>query len=244
MLNQIREIRYCIAGYTPRDQDESERITFADNQRMRLTQHDTSIALWDLGLDAGANTPDGKPPFIADVLNCAEQVSRSLPDDIIVYANVDVAPVIEAGSVIRAAVQKFGCYFSPRVDVQAFTPLRLSDLPRFGTYCGADLFAFSREWWHHNRELIPNLHIGFEGWDFILKVLMLRAGFGAAAFPPVLYHQRHRPRWEENILTHPCQVHNRTVAYAWAEAQGLREYINVNPPYLFGETPATMGAQS
>lgn len=146
----------------------------------------------------------------------------SYPKDIIVFANNDICILPQAVNVIRAAVNQYGCFYSPRIDVDQ-VELPFSNILEGDEYAGADLFAMTADWWKACRDRFPNLYLGFEGYDFVLRALMLESGLPKQS--PVVVHQRHDSSHWKGQNDRPGQKHNRSVCRKWAIDNGYVEYL-------------------
>lgn len=172
--------------------------------------------------------------YAKDVYNEALKLK---PDDIFVYLNNDVALVPEWSQIVIPHVETKGCASSNRIDILKFEHHLVLDQIIHGVkFPGKDLFAFTPAWWYQVRGEIPDVLLGYEGYDFVMWWTMLQSG--APELVPICYHEAHVPFWrkEENIHVHPGQCHNRTLCKEWAISKGAQCWLS-NPaysPYLFG----------
>lgn len=145
------------------------------------------------------------------------------PHDIILLSNNDVCVFPDAVPIIREAVNRWGCYYSQRIDVDRVT-LPLDPKLRDGhAYAGADLFAFTYDWWMQYRDKFPNLYFGFEGFDFVLQRLMEESGFVKGK--PVIVHEKHESSNWKLQNERPAQKHNRSVCRKWAKENVYAEWL-------------------
>lgn len=163
-------------------------------------------------------------PFVKDIFNWACDQLRG--SDVIVFTNSDVCFMSGLMRDLRASVGNFSCFYASRVDVadSSETPK-----PPFNLYCGADLFAFTVDWWHVNRSKFPDLLVGREGWDAVMKLLMHGSGFVPNKTWPRLahlYHQKHDSLMHgKAIAVEPGQAHNRAVTAQWLRANGKEKLL-------------------
>lgn len=168
-------------------------------------------------------------PFIKDVIEYA--VTRAGEQDIIAFSNTDTCLLPEVEHEILENVKKFGCYYSHRIDFPRIdSPMTFRDIAGRPVYPGADLFAFSVDWWHQKKEQLPDLLMGREGWDFIMKVVMRQSGFTPGQ--PMVYHESHESEWIVRI-DGPGQKWNRKLCLEWANKYGHQQYVLKNSRFLF-----------
>jgi hypothetical protein len=132
-------------------------------------------------------------------------------------------------------LDRLPCLYSFRTDFKRVRRANktLADLPRGMGYIGSDLFAFRPEWWLEVRAEFPDLLLGYEGWDFVMRKMMERSRFDPAEFPSFIYHEEHAAYWKEHIDDAPGQQHNRALAERWAAESGYEAEMHVQPPFLF-----------
>lgn len=163
-------------------------------------------------------------PFINDIIDYGMRFAR--PEDIVVYINRDVALTTQAPErIIESVTWNHGATAAFRRNIK---------YPDFGRVYrtvtnhppdgGFDVFAFTPKWWRENRDKIPLMYIGREGWDTVIRNLIeeVASGKRLSNLPGdfwnnphycdnVCWHTAHTPYWQENKLTSPSQVHNRKV---------------------------------
>lgn len=209
---------YLWQDYEVRDPETAYReiVAFSTWYELEVDRVNFRPADYPTAKDIGdtIDAPDIKAVLDRAILNH--------PKDIVVFANNDICVVPGAVEVIRAAVNRHGCFYSGRVDVEKVT-LPLQEIPDGAEYAGADLFAFSYEWWKQWRDRFPNLYLGFEGFDFILKALMLESGF--VKTKPVIVHEKHESSHWKFQNERPAQKHNRSVCRKWAIENGYVDYL-------------------
>jgi hypothetical protein len=171
----------------------------------------------------------GDPRGCAFVKDVFDKGIIGLADtDIAFYTNGDICIVPEAAKVLRDKMRDQQCCFSRRVDVSnADKPLSRKELEGSHPHCGTDLFAFRVGWWKSIREAFPDLLLGCEGWDFILRHTMLAERPDAEIRPSIIYHERHQSFWSKTseIVSNPGQVYARRLCKAWASANGFEDAL-------------------
>lgn len=171
-------------------------------------------------------------PFVRDVFDFARRNAGA--GDIVCWSNTDSNLVPESGSVIRRAVSAHGSCCSARIDVDDWRSFARADLAGLTPYPGTDLFAFSPAWWDARRDSFsPDLILGYEGWDAIMRTMILESG-GIKLDPPIVYHENHEPFWRrrQNIKSNPGQLNNVRLCKAWAKATG-HEALLGSGAYVF-----------
>jgi hypothetical protein len=162
-------------------------------------------------------------PFIRDMFEC---VPDAPDDDIIVVTNADIhfTPGLTGQILDRCA--RFGCCFAHRWDFSKITRLAYNEHEVFikgRFYPGSDLFACTPAWWRKHGSVFPDMVLGREAWDLILRNAMKRS------VPPsqrkrielkcAIYHEWHQSPWEMNRGL-AGNVHNRTLASRWLSKFG------------------------
>jgi hypothetical protein len=117
-----------------------------------------------------------------------------------------------------------GCYYSRRLDHRRFdAPLPDAVACRGRPYPGADLFAFTRQWWQGDAAGFPDVLLGAEGWDGVLMEIMRRSGFQETT--PAIYHEAHDAYWVRHRHSNPAQQYNRRLIRAWIERNGAADFL-------------------
>lgn len=157
-----------------------------------------------------------KLPLVRDVFDFA--VAHSNENDIVVFTNTDICLVPETGVVVRDAMVNHSCCWSARCDVNSPAPSSLSASEIEPIHSGADLFAFTPQWWRLYRDELPPMFLGAEGWDWVMKRKMRETN--GRAIRCVCYHEHHRQAWVEE-LDSPSNRHNRKQMREFAEKMGI-----------------------
>lgn len=157
-----------------------------------------------------------KTPCINDLIDDA--VEKAAPSDFICYSNADIILCDNFYGELVSNCQT-ACW-SHRINI----PSELNGYPRrikYDIYPGADLFAFKVSWWLENRDKVPKLLIGYEGWDSVFMDLVKRTGGYEVA--GLSYHINHKSHWEdpENRHTDLGQTYNRERCKEYLIKQGV-----------------------
>jgi hypothetical protein len=160
------------------------------------------------GLDVGDSK---RMPFLRDVVDWG---FRGQEVNTVVLTNADSMLVSDAMEYIQPAVA--GCGYAGRRDVYKEFSVQLSlheSMKRCDPFIGHDLFVISRSWWQDNKSGVPDLLMGYEGWDWCLKYVM-----GVQfKLPDLVYHTHHQyPHWYRNRLQAPGNLYNRSECKKWA----------------------------
>jgi hypothetical protein len=165
-------------------------------------------------------------PYIRDIIEEGCKIAGD--NDIVALTNSDICLVPEAIGVIRGKMMDQQCCFSRRVDVNN-TEYRktLRELSNMRVHPGADFFVFRKSWWEDNECQFPDMLLGCEGWDFVLRHIMLHTRSDAEIIPPIVYHQNHPQFWcnPSNITRNIGQMHNRRLCKEWAIAYGYEDAL-------------------
>jgi hypothetical protein len=136
---------------------------------------------------------DSRPmPFVKDVIGNA-LLQNPADTDIIAFTNADVC-------------------FCP-----GLTGWILDVVPRHGA-----AFFFTVAWWKAHRDEYPDMILGREQCDEVLRQLVKR--HGGIEIPGAIYHEKHPSFWDrpENHGPNPGNRHNRRLAKKWFLRTGYR----------------------
>lgn len=157
-------------------------------------------------------------PFFGDLLDRAAR--RAKDNDVLVFTNDDTCLVPGAGRVLESEVPKCGAVFCSRVDHTRFDqPLSVQDALTGQHHVGADIFAFTVEWWKRWRGDMPDMLIAFEAFDLVLRKLITM--HGGKELLNCCYHEQHLGDWTRNRMTRGA-VYNRSTAGKWLAAHGVK----------------------
>ncbi len=89
-------------------------------------------------------------------------------------------------------------------------------------YPGSDAFFFTVRWWLKHRAEYPDMLLGREQNDEILRQLIKR--HGGVEIPAAIYHEKHASYWEHhgNREKNSGNQYNRRLAHRWFLKTGLR----------------------
>jgi len=157
-------------------------------------------------------------PYVKDLIERAETDDDS---DIILITNDDTCFASGISQQIIHACETAGSGFAHRWDslVPLVCPVQQQDIRKLKWYAGSDMFCFTMAWWKQFKNDFPDMLIGCEAWDRIMRELIRFTG--GSELIEAIYHERHESKWEEERLTHPGNIHNRTLARKWLKERNI-----------------------
>jgi hypothetical protein len=213
------------------DADTKRRNDFARSTRPEWSHQ--SIPVTEADLPRKFDDGDRWLCYLKDVVDIGLQNN---PCDLEVLTNADVcfAPCLDdqldTGWAVGERLFHAHRREYPRID----KPLTDDEVCRGELYPGVDLFAFTPDWWKENRDQMPDMVLGGEAWDLVLRELQRRTstkpGHFVRHFTGIIYHERHSSIWcrPEHIKTLPCQHHNVPLAAAFVKGQPELEALLTN----------------
>ena len=174
--------------------------------------------------------PDCSLPFVKDLIDQA--ANRCLrEDDVLALSNSDVGVIFGITTYVLDSVRKHGCSFTHRYDrigACIDSPIRSeADVRDLKFYPGSDFLFMAKSWWDAHRGEMPDMVIGREYWDCVLRQLMKKTG--STCIPHAVWHERHASDWAvpSNRATLPGNVYNRDLATRWFSSN----HSDQNDPY-------------
>lgn len=165
---------------------------------------------------------DTRPmPFIKDLIAKTIELKHPRPSEILVLTNDDICFSPNFGKWLQE-VKDHRPAWSNRWDFGSITGTLTTQQVRTGIWCvGTDSFAFTRKWWEGNQSQFPDMVLGCEAWDWLLRDIMRFAG--GFEIHAMTYHQMHGSYWctNNNRYTIPGNVHNQRLAKKWLRSKGL-----------------------
>lgn len=166
---------------------------------------------------------DTRPlPFIKDIIQSGYDNASVFDEEgaLILLTNTDTC--LTPG--FKHAIQRLDgeAYFSHRRDFARLDrPLTQNEIENGHWYPGSDLFVFTPRWWEAHREEMPDMILGAEGWDKILRELIKATGGGE--IHGCCYHERHESQWERAGAREndPSNVYCRHLAKKFLVEHGL-----------------------
>jgi hypothetical protein len=180
--------------------------------------------------------------FVRDIFDWG-MLAAGHNEDPIIYVSTDVCLTTDALDRACARIAKYGCCCSGRVTM----PLASASYEnqyrsqQFDGHSegGVDLFGFTINWLKKYAEVFPDLLAGCEGWDWVLRQLMLHTSPEIEIYPYITYHAEHSApafwRAGNNLTENPGQIYNRKICRAFAEYNGFGDLVNRAGQFLFTE---------
>jgi len=163
-------------------------------------------------------------PYIRDLFDYS--ISGQDPETIICYTNSDIMVRGDCCLLLSAVMQGTDACYSYRRDFQhrIEKPIEDCDYEKGLPYAGSDLFAFRVGWWRTNRGLMPDMILGFEAYDPVLRLLAERTNPKSQVhLPDVICHERHGTLWENHRKRYRlrAQLHNLALAKSFFRSNGV-----------------------
>ena len=161
-------------------------------------------------------------PFMRDLIEIAAR--RCGPMDIIALSNADVGFSPGLTGWVLEACGRHGAAFTHRWDFMK----RLDDPVPSEFVCGlghwypgSDFFAFTRAWWDKNGFAYPDMVMGREACDMVLRQLIKQSG--GVEIVRAIWHEKHASSWEQPGAreTLAGNVVNRQLASSWLACRRL-----------------------
>lgn len=143
----------------------------------------------------GNHIGESKPvPFLKDIIQSGANMAD--PQDIIVLTNDDNVFAMDITDQILTEIGKWGAIWGSRQEMIHIP----SPPPAFNhttgyKHVGADLFAFTRNWWDENGKNLPDYLISFESWDLVFRTLINKTGGGEVS--GLVAHEIHNSYWHD-----------------------------------------------
>lgn len=199
--------------------EERSRVAVAQESREFLygTFEAIELSATDADLPRMFRRPNkGNLPYLRDLIDFGCKFAQ--PEDVVLYCNDDIGLTVDAPSRILAGIERGrGVAVCPRRRV--FEPRALMRSVR---NCildgGVDAAAVTPAWWAANRDKVPDMLIGVEGWDTSFRVLAEEWADGGpprdrlvtdphewlhsrAYVDDVCWHKHHVSRWQRERRT-------------------------------------------
>lgn len=160
-----------------------------------------------------AHLGDSRPvPYVKDLIDYGIQFAMA--DDIVVIANRDICLTTVAPERIEEGVKR-GKGFTAAIR-RNWSQMPAGRLRRTVLNCkpdgGFDLFAMTPAWWAAHRDKMPDMLLGREAWDTVLRNIAEDLAGKDAYVDDATYHEYHHSFWLREKMTNPGQIHNRKLA--------------------------------
>lgn len=164
-----------------------------------------------------------KLPYLKDVIEMVAAFAD--PWDFVVLTNTDICFASDIADRILPELEIHGMGYGHRRDfARVDRPLSEKEIAGGNRYAGNDIFAFRISWWLANRHAIPDMLLGAEGWDCVVREFMIeKSGGKCCVWDSLIYHERHASMWEqpENRFMIASQAHNLKLAKKFFIERGV-----------------------
>lgn len=183
--------------------------------------------VWNTDLPrSSSELGDPRPvPYVKDLIDYGMLFATR--DDIVVIANRDICLTTTAPGRISEGVE-MGDGFTAAIR-RNWPQMPSHRLRRTVLNCkpdgGYDLFAMTRLWWMKHRGTMPDMLLGREAWDTVLRRIAEDAVGKDAYVDDATYHEYHHSFWLKEKLTNPGQIHNRRLGTEFFKARNDLELV-------------------
>ena len=213
------QIRWVTSCAEPKDDRERKRQALLVSSI--CDENAISGGLWVRGEFVperdGRSLGDAPVPFIRDMLQSVERGAKD--DDILLIVNSDIGICPGITGEILDACETYGSCYAQRHDFSKLDRRALNEVEvAIGRkYAGADLFAFKARWWKKYQSYFPDMLLGREAWDMIMRDLIRSTG--GIELHNAIYHEMHDSHWWSN---RGCagNEHNKRLAAEWLASNG------------------------
>jgi len=153
-------------------------------------------------------------PFLRDLLDAAARCCT--PSDLIVFTNDDVLFALGLTETLFHVAH--AAWASRHEFIRLPVQPTCLDIIGGRKHCGADLFAMTPRWWRKHRVEWPDMVVGCEAVDLVMRKLM--AATGGVELHAALAHEEHASWWQSHRAD-PAAQHNRKLAADWLGKRGL-----------------------
>jgi hypothetical protein len=217
-------IYHFYTAYSPVDPDTIRRTALA--QASWKLQPWTEIPIRDEDLPRMFQEKGRSFPYLQDVFNKACEGRDD--NDIMVYTNADIHVKSTACGIITEALQAVDAVYGYRRDFhhRLETPVADADYVKGNAYPGSDIYAFRVFWWNTVKDQMPNMILGGEGWDPLMRVLIDTINLpGDKVLRDLICHERHGGvnHWEHPVNRYKSgwNLHNLTLAKKFCAMRGI-----------------------
>lgn len=200
------------------DAETQRRMDLADRSISEEEHRFSAIIHTDFRPKRDASSIGDAPvPFIRDMIEQAGLTAK--PTDILCIVNADIGVTPSITGEILDACYNFGSCYAQRNDFRRIdrTILNEVECATGKKYPGADLFAFTKEWWDKRNQFFPDMLLGREAWDMIMRDLVRSTG--GVELHNAIWHEMHDSHW---LKHRSCagNEHNKRLASTWLAANG------------------------
>lgn len=154
-------------------------------------------------------------PYVPDMMDRAIALANA--GDIVVLTNDDTCVTPNLTRIIKDVLAESGaCWSARREHHRIDHAMTASELMQGRKHVGADLFAFTKEWWTTHGDKMPDMLMAFENWDYVLRTVINENG--GREIEGLCYHEIHTGDWLKRREV-PAAKHNQRVGGQFFEAR-------------------------
>lgn len=166
------------------------------------------LALLDTDLDRNSRTDfdDFKAaPYVTDMVNKAMEKADLW--DIVVLTNDDTCVAPDLAMTLKLALPECGACWGARREHRLINRIMTTtELMQGRKHVGADIFAFTKGWWLKYGHEMPDMLMGFENWDYVMRTIINE--HGGRELEGLCYHEIHQGDWTKRRNS-PAAKHNQ-----------------------------------
>lgn len=190
-----------------------EKVYSSNKRWVPYPVHLNSLTRNSLGIGEVRHTP-----YVKDAINLA--AAEAQPNDILVFTNDDGLLLDGFTDLILSTLRDRPAMWCPRWELPLNAEQKWGN-PKGYKHCGADVFAFTKQWWTENEPQFPDHLISFEAWDLNLRMLIEMTG--GVQVEGLVAHYIHQPVWHSPEHREGVgNLHNRKLFQQWLAQRNLR----------------------
>lgn len=200
------------------------KMDAAKRHRMARVTWEKEMQGWtDLGLEETAFHRTSQTdyyevkrvPYVTDMVDRAADHANDW--DIIVLTNDDTCVAPNLDKTLKQVISECGACWSARREHRVINHVMTQDeIMRGYKHVGADLFAFTKEWWLDHGHQMPDMFMAFENWDYVMRTVIEE--HGGKEIEGLCYHEIHQGDWLKNRES-PAAKHNQSMGGQFFEAR-------------------------
>lgn len=154
-------------------------------------------------------------PYVTDMIDRAMVSANHW--DIVVLTNDDTCVTPGLTPILKSVLAECGaCWGARREHRLVNRVMTCTELMRGRKHVGADIFAFTKEWWTEHGHNMPDMLMAFENWDYVLRTVI--EDHGGREIDGLCYHEIHTGDWTKKRDI-PAAKHNQRMGGEFFEAR-------------------------
>jgi hypothetical protein len=168
-------------------------------------------------------------PFVVDMVEAAIATHQLNDHDVVLLTNSDACLADGITFELQHLCALHGACYTHRWDF----PWSVEHIDRKGIhtgkwYPGSDAFAFTVWWWRKHSAAYPDMLMGAEYVDAVLRQLIKRHAHPQAELHLAVYHEQHANAWSRDRHS-AANLHNARLARAWFAQHGCDDLDPFDP---------------